>query len=656
MDYSKYINSIRLLSLNAIKKAKQGHVGMSMSAATITYTLFTKHINISSVDPKWINRDRFILSAGHGSLSIYSILHFSGLISLEEFKKFKNNSEIVPGHPEYLKNNFIDASTGPLGQGIGMAVGNAIAQKYIVNKFKSISDLFDHYVYALVGDGDIQEGISYESMSLAGKLKLNKLIVLHDSNDYQLDSSVETVFNEDLQKRMESMGWFYLKVNNEVDEIDLAISLAKKQDKPTYIEVKTLIGYGTKNINSNKSHSMSLSEDDIEYAKTIFDLKNEEFSFGQNIYDHFKTEVLNRNRKYEKWLNKFKEYERENNSDFIKFNNYLKRNYKIEEILKNIKFSKTSVATRNYVKDLMDCLKNHNSDFIIAGCADLEAATNIKINDSDFNYDYSSNNIKYGIREFAMGAITNGILLHSCLKTISGTFLVFSDYLKSAIRLGTLMSLPNFYIFTHDSYQVGGDGPTHQPIEQLAMLRSIPRVNVFRPCDETEFLAASYKALKSTSETNILVLTRQPLKSKINTSLKGTINDGGYVLESDQNPDITIAGCGSEIDLLFDVKQDLNDLNYKVKIVSIPSLNIFLNNKESKIKEILNSKYGLFTIEPSSDAYWYKLSSYVKSHIHFEAKEYGKSMDGDALYKEKGFNKDNIKNLILRKLIKYDNN
>lgn len=651
--HNKYINSMRMISLLAIKNAKQGHAGMSMSCAPILYTLYTNHMHISKKDPKWINRDRFILSAGHGSVALYSILHFAGLISLDDIKNFKKDTRLTPGHPEYLKDNYIDVSTGPLGQGVAMGVGSAIAQKYLENKFKNISDLIDHYTYVVVGDGDIQEGISYEAMSLAGKLKLNKLIILHDANFYQLDSSVNKVFDEDLHLRAKSMDWNYIEVkSDDFDSINNAINQAKVSDKPTYIKINTTIGYATKLANNNKSHSMNLVDEDIAYSQSILNTNNNGFEFDKQIYDYFESNVLDRNNKYQNWLNKIEEYKIKYPQEINKFLKFINQDFDITSVLKKIKFEKLNVPTRNYVKDLMTLLKENNVDYILAGCADLEAATNIKISDTDFNDNLDSNNIKYGIREFAMSAITNGILAHGVLKTISGTFLVFSDYMKSSIRLGALMELPNFYIFTHDCYQVGGDGPTHQPIEQLAMLRSIPNVNVFKPCDHKEFIASVYCALNSKKETNVLVLTRHGLDSNHKSSINDVINYGGYIIDDSIDADITLAGSGTEIDLLFETKAKLESLNIKTKIVSICNLKKFVNNKKDYIEKTLASKYGLLTVESSSDSYWYRLTKFVNNHIHFEANEFGKSMDGNLLYKQKGFNSENLLNLIKQNLIK----
>lgn len=650
--HNKCINAMRMLSLQAIKLAKQGHVGMSMSASPLVYTLYTNHINIAKDEPKWFNRDRFVLSAGHGSLTIYSVLHFCGLLSLDDIKGFKTKHSKTPGHPEYENDNYVDASTGPLGQGVAMAVGMAIAEKYLSNKFINLKGLIDHYTYAVLGDGDLQEGISYESMSLAGKLKLNKLIFLHDSNDFQLDSKVECVFNEDLKKRMESMNWNYIKVSNHFDSINKAIDNAKQSNKPTFIEVKTIIGEGSNKQNSNKSHSMSLKDEDIVNADKYFKTNHNDFNFDQSIYDYFNNTVIKRGtEEYKKWKNLGKEYAQKFPKEYSTFQKWINNDFgNLKDVILKTQISQQNVATRNYVKDILNYFKESQFDWLISGCADLEAATNIKIGNNNFNSDYTSNNILYGIREFAMSAITNGILLHSGLKTISGSFLVFSDYMKSSIRLGALMQLPNMYIFTHDSYQVGGDGPTHQPVDQLAMLRSIPNVLVHKPCDEKELMAAFDIALNSKNITNIIILTRHALDSTHNSSYLKT-KKGGYIIDDQKDADIVLAGCGSEIDLLFEVKKSLLKQNIKAKIVSIPCVQTLLTKKESYLLELFKSKKGLLTIEASSDSTWYKLYKYANNFYHFEAKEFGLSMDGDKLYKMKGFNEKNLISIIKKNLL-----
>lgn len=649
---NKNINAMRLLSLHAIKLAKQGHVGMSMSAAPLTYTLYTEHINIFKDDPKWINRDRFVLSAGHGSMSIYSVLHFAGLLSLDDIKAFKTKDSKTPGHPEYEHDNFIDASTGPLGQGAAMAVGMAIAEKYLNAKFAKLPGLLDHHTYAVVGDGDIQEGIVYEAMSLAGKLQLNKLIFLHDSNDYQLDSKVDLVFTEDLKKRMESMQWNYLKTSNDVAEISKAIEAAKKSNKPTYIEVKTIIGEGVHTQASNKAHSMALTDQDIVDANTHFHTAYKALKFEPEIYSYFEKHVVDRGaKKYAEWIKLAETYAQIEPALFQTFTKWAHNDFgDLQGLLSELKFPATGVATRNYVKDVLSFLNQHKSDWLMAGSADLVAATNVKIGDNCFNSDVHSNHIFYGIREFAMAAITNGILLHGGLKTISGTFLVFSDYMKSAIRLGALMQLPNIYIFTHDTYQVGGDGPTHQPVDQLAMLRAIPNVIVHKPCDEKEFISAFSEALTATKQSHVIILTRQNLSSDHNTSIK-LAKLGGYIVSGVANADVTLAGAGSEVDLLFATQKLLATLNINAKVVSIPCLQNFLKLDETLISKTLESKNGILTVEASSDASWYKLFKHGRRFYHVEANAFGKSMDGAQLYKDMGFDPQLLVSIIKKHIL-----
>lgn len=650
---NKYIDAMRMLSLQAIWKAKQGHAGMSMSAAPLTYTLYTKQINIAKEDPKWFNRDRFVLSAGHGSLSIYTVLHFAGLLTMEDMESFKTKHSKTPGHPEYEPDNFIDASTGPLGQGVGMAVGMAIAEKYLAAKFSTLKGLMDHHTYAVLGDGDLQEGIAYEAMSLAGTLKLNKLIFLHDSNNFQLDSSVSEVFTEDLEKRMESMEWDYIRTTNEPKEINAAIKKAKTHKRPTFIEVKTIIGEGLPTENSNKAHSMALTEAQLDQAADYYKWSKEKWTFDSEIYTHFREEVVDRgDKKYNDWKALCAKYKASQPKEYAKFVKFMKNNFTdLTKTITSTKFAAQNVPTRNYVKDLFATFDKKGVDWLISGCADLVAATNIKLGKTDFGKDPTSNNILFGIREFSMSAIANGIVLHGGLKTVTGTFLVFSDYMKSAIRLGAMMERPNFYIFTHDSYQVGGDGPTHQPVDQLAMLRAIPNVVVHKPCDEVEFAQAAAEAMASTKETHVLVLTRHPLSSGHATSCDKATK-GGYVLTGNGDADITLVGAGSEIDLLFASKELLEAKGISVKVVSVPSLNTFLKQPKAYITKTLASKSGVFSVEPSSDALWYKLAQYTSDFYHLEADSFGLSMDGGKLYADKGFNPKNVVKLAQKHLIK----
>ncbi|MGL4769063.1 MAG: transketolase [Mycoplasmoidaceae bacterium] len=646
---NEHLIAMRALSLNAIKKAKQGHTGMAMSAAPLTYTLFTKFINIKKDNPKWINRDRFVLSAGHGSLSIYSILHFAGILSIDDIKNHKQEGSKTPGHPEYEVDNYIDASTGPLGQGVAMSVGMAIAEVHLSSIFGNLKGLIDHYTYCLVGDGCLQEGISYESMSLAGKLKLNKLIVIHDSNDYQIDGNVNKTFIENLELRFKSMDWNYISSSNDCNEITLSIEKAKNSNKPTFIEVKTIIGEGTTAANSEKAHGLKVDDKEEEYFSTINNYTIEEFQFNDSIYKFFRENVIERGDiAYKKWIKIYQEYKSKFSQEIKKFDEYCKGNFpNISDVITHKKILSNNRATREYVKEYLEQI-SHNilTDWFLIGSADLASPTNVKIDlENDFSKNYSNCDIFYGIREFAMAAIQNGILLHHGLKTIDSTFLVFSDYMKPALRLGAMQKLPSIHIFSHDSYLVGGDGPTHQPYDQLPMLRAIANTYVYRPCDEVETEWVFNKMFSSKSNVQIGVFTRQPTLSHGFSSVEKA-QFGGYIFSEDSDAWITLVGGGSEIDILIDLKNKLNNIGIKVKIVSVPCLQLFIKNSESYLKNILYSKNSLLTIESSSDYMWYELHKYAKNSIHFGAYTFGESMDGNILYGKKGFDSLKLMNIL----------
>ncbi len=651
MENNKYVTAMRSIALQAIQKAGQGHTGMAISAAPINYTLFTKFINICKDNPKWINRDRFILSAGHGSMSFYSLLHFAGLLSLDEIKNHKQKGSLTPGHPEYEHDNFVDCSTGPLGQGVAMAVGMALNESYLENKFKQL-DLIDHYTYVVVGDGDIQEGISYESMSLAGKLKLNKLIMIHDSNDVQLDSKVCISFSENLELRMKSINWNYIKVSNNPLEIEKAILKAKTSDSPTFIEVKTIIGEGTLEQNNHKAHGLKVDENQIESFEKYFNTKLNNFEFDKEIYEHFESKITARGLEvYNDWLNKEKVAMNNYPDLYNEFKNYVEDNYFDVSKVLNHKELKKDLATRDYVGLFFKQLSNANLKDTIFGSADLSSATKTTFDTTKcFNNDKQYPEVLFGIREFAMAGIQNGILLHGGLRSLTSTFLVFADYMKSAIRLGAMMKLPSAYIFTHDSYQVGGDGPTHQPYDQLTMLRAIENVFVYRPCDEVETQFVFNELFSSKNETRIGIFTRQGLKSGFDTSIEKA-SKGGYIIESDENPEITLCASGSEIQLMNEVKKELNKENIKVKIVSMVCLQKFLNQDESYIKETLDSSKGIFSSEASADYLWYKLYKFANKFCHFGSYSFGASMDGNQLYKDKGFNVENFVSLIKKEIM-----
>lgn len=637
-----FVNAMRSVAAQTIHNAKQGHTGMAMSSAPIIYSLYISSMNISNVDSKWIDRDRMVLSAGHGSAILYSLFYLSKLISLNDLQNFRKKNSITPGHPEYEKNNFIDASTGPLGQGVANAVGMAIAEKYMNNRWKKLK-LIDHYTYVVAGDGDLQEGICYEAMSLAGKLNLNKLVLLHDSNDYQLDSAVSDVFNENLKKRCESCNWNYIKVSSLPTEIINALEIAKKSSKPTFIEVKTIIGEGTSKASNYKAHGLSITDDELKNINNYFKMNYKNWEFPSEIFDYFEKNVVIRGKeKYNKWISLTDLL-----SDEPDYKLFLKRvngNFNdVVELINSKTISKTNQPTKTYLKEYFDSLEECKD--ILTLSADLASTTNCKIGKTDFSKDINSGYVMAGIREFSMSAIQNGILLHKGLQCFSGTFLSFVDYQKSAIRVGALSNLNSNYILTHDSYLVGGDGPTHQPYDQLPMLRAIENVYTWRPIDEIELESILKHTFMNDGLTNCIVLTRQPTISGLNTKKDKTIL-GAYEIfnENPKDVDICLIASGSEVGLAIDsVKYLKENMNINIKIISAPSIKTFLEQDEEYIKSTIKSNFGVLCIEASSDYIWYKLNKYTNKNVEIlGAYTFGKSMDGKILYSDKGFNKENI--------------
>lgn len=636
------IGAIRYIGLKAIQEAKGGHVGMTISAAPITYILFTKFIKLNPENGKWINRDRFVLSGGHGSMSLYPIFYFANLLTLDDIKKFKTGDSKTPGHPEYENNidNFIDASTGPLGQGFAMAVGMAIAQKHISNKLGKYSDLIDNFTYVICGDGDLQEGITYEASAIAGKYELNKLIVLHDSNKYQLDSSVEKVSIENLKQRFESNNWNYLKCSNDPKEIAAAIKKAQlSKSKPTFIEVETIIAEGLKSQSSNKGHHGVVSNEDLNEFLKYHDLDFKNWNIDSKIIEHFQKTIIERgNKEVAKWNKKLAKANQ--NKEFNKLWNILISSKDYQQLFNRIKIKENNLATRVYLKTFLQSIKDFNP-FVIATCADLVSSTNVAITNETILENGQS--LPIGIREFAMGAIVNGISLYAKgIKAIGGTFLVFSDYIKSAIRLGALMKVPSVYAFTHDSYLVGGDGPTHQPYDQLPMLRAIENLNVYRPADEEELRYFLGVAFNSSTDSSAIILSRQNIKS-LNSKMKySDLEKGIHIVKDCKNPDYIIAASGSEVQLALEISQSINN----IRIISIPCLDLATKMSKKEKNKYFKAKKLFLTIEASADYKWFALHLNSQNNEHIGAYTFGKSMDGEILYSQKGFNKQSILKLL----------
>ena len=631
------INAIKALSIGQIDNAKSGHPGISLGAATILYTLYNKHIVVNPEDDKWFNRDRFVLSCGHGSALLYSILHFAGFnIKISDLKNFRKLNSITPGHPEYGVTPGVDATTGPLGQGLGMAVGMAIAESYLRNNF----NIHNYYTYALVSDGDLMEGISNEAASLAGTLKLGKLIVLYDSNKVSLDGFTKKIFTENVGDKFKAYGWDVKKVKNDVSSINKAIDRAKEiTNKPSLIEVKTIIGEGSILKNTNLVHGSPLSKDDIKelYKK----LKcNNPFEINEKLTSHFKNKVVKRYKQRENECKKgYKLLSKVENKvvKSIVDNNQSYNVFNIFEVLED-----DEKETRNTNSNVLNVLANRYDD-IIGGSADLFSSTKAYIkNGKDFS---SSNrcgkNIWYGIREHAMGAITNGLAL-SGLKPYCSTFLAFSDYLKPSIRIAAIMNIPSTYIFTHDSISVGEDGPTHEPIEQLGMLRSIPNLYVFRPADYNEIIG-TWNCILNNKKPSAIVLSRNDGGNI--SSDRYSVNRGAYIIrhEKDKYNAVLIAS-GSEVKLALNVSDRLLENGINTRVISMPCMKLFDMQSDSYKNEILGDISKRIIIEKSNDC---NLRKYVDNDSKLiNINRFGISASKEDILKEFGFDEDSIYNKI----------
>ncbi|MDU5460556.1 transketolase [Anaerococcus vaginalis] len=653
------VNAIRCLSLAQIEKANSGHPGLPMGASPMAYVLFNKILKTNPKNENWFNRDRFVLSAGHGSAMLYSLLHLSGYdLSIEDLKQFRQKGSKTPGHPEYSHTKGVEVTTGPLGQGIGQAVGLAIAEKHMQALYnKDDLKIIDHYTYVLCGDGDLMEGISYEAMSLAGHLNLNKLIVLYDSNDICLDGNLSSSFSENVEKRVKAQNWNYLKVEdgNNLEEIYKAIKKAKEnQNGPTLIEVKTIIGYGSKNQGTNKVHGAPIGEDDFSLAKNNYGWEFEDFEVPDEVYKTFEDGILkNGKEENKKWDEILKNYEEKYPEDYKELMIGISRKLP-KDFMKDVKkydSSMKALATRASSGEIIQDLSKITRNFW-GGSADLFASNKTDIKDEKSFSDENScgRNIFYGVREFAMAAIGNGIIAHGGSFHHVSTFFVFADYLKAAIRLSALSGHALTYVFTHDSIAVGEDGPTHEPIEQLAMLRSIPNTIVIRPADANETRLAWKIALESKNTPVILSLTRQNLPNLKQTENLEDINRGAYVIKDCENPELILIATGSEVSLAIDISKKLEEENKKVKVVSMPSMELFRMQDDSYKNEILPKNVKKVSIEMGSTFGWSEFTGDDGLNIGID--RFGISGKGEEVQEELGFCVEKIKEKITNKFFK----
>lgn len=593
------INAIRVLSADAIQKAKSGHPGLPLDAAPIAYELWAHHMNHNPANPDWLNRDRFILSGGHGSMLLYSLLYLYGYgdMTLDDLKEFRQLNSKTPGHPEYRHTVGVEATTGPLGAGMGMAVGMAIAEKHLASVFnKEGYPVIDHYTYALGGDGCMMEGISSEAFSLAGTLGLSKLIILYDSNNISIEGSTDLAFTEDVQKRMEAFGFQTLEVadGNDIDAVGKAIEEAKADtERPSFITIHTEIGYGCPNKQGKASaHGEPLGEDNVKEMKETLGWPSQEpFYVPDEVYAHYKELRDALAVKEEEWNKMYAEY----CEKFPEMKELMGQYFDCdcEALLKdNEEFWKRGEkpeATRAISGRILNTIKDIVPN-LMGGSADLAPSNKTYLSDKgDFAADCpSGRNMHFGVRELAMGAIGNGMMLHGGLHSYVATFFVFSDYIKPMARLSSIMKVPMTYVYSHDSIGVGEDGPTHEPIEQLAMLRAMPNFHVFRPCDAVETEAAWYSALTSKETPTAIVLTRQnlaPMAGSSKDALKG-----GYILEDcEGTPDLILIATGSEVELAAGAKSVLEEKGKKVRLVSMPCVDIF-EEQTDEYKEMVLPK------------------------------------------------------------------
>ncbi|MFB1081008.1 transketolase [Jeotgalibacillus sp. JSM ZJ347] len=649
------INTIRTLSIDAIDKANSGHPGLPMGAAPFAYTLWTQFMNHNPKNPDWFDRDRFVLSAGHGSMLLYSLLHLSGYdLSLDEIKNFRQWGSKTPGHPEYKHTKGIEATTGPLGQGIGMAVGMAMAEKHLSAKYnREKYNVVDHYTYTLCGDGDLMEGVSSEAASLAGHLQLDKLIVLYDSNDISLDGDLDRSFSESVKQRFESYNWQYIRVDDGNDVADVADAIKKAKadtSRPTMIEIKTVIGFGSPNrAGTSKAHGAPLGADETTLAKEAYQWEAEEsFYVPDEVYKRFEELVAqNGVEKENEWNEKFQSYksaypelaqELEN-----AMNGKLADNW--DQELPVYEEGK-ALASRASSGEVLNAISK-TVPTLFGGSADLAGSNNTMMKDeADFTPETpEGRNIWFGVREFAMGTALNGMALHGGLRVYGGTFFVFSDYVRPAIRLSALMGVPVTYVFTHDSIAVGEDGPTHEPVEQLPSLRAMPGLSVIRPADGNEVAAAWKLSMEAQDHPTTLVLTRQGLPTLPGTaeSAYEGVKKGAYIVSPSEKDeaDVLLLASGSEVGLAYEAQQSLREKNIDAAVVSMPSWDRFeKQSAEYKQSVLPKNVKKRFAIEMASPLGWERYTGDEGEVLGIDT--FGASAPGGKVLEEYGFTVENV--------------
>ncbi|HSW53621.1 MAG TPA: transketolase [Ignavibacteriaceae bacterium] len=648
------INTIRCLAIDAIQKANSGHPGMPMGCAPIAYRLYTKYMKHNPANPNWLNRDRFILSAGHGSMLLYSILHLCGYkISMDDLKNFRQWKSITAGHPEYGLAPGVETTTGPLGQGFANAVGMAIAQEYLGSLFnKPDVKILDHFIYGICSDGDLMEGISHEAASLAGHLKLGKLIFFYDDNGITIDGKTSLAFSEDIKKRFEAYHWQVLNIDdvNDLSQIDNAVEHAQKDtSKPSIIITKTHIGFGSPNKqDSAASHGAPLGEAEVKLTKKNLGWPEDKpFYIPEEVSDHFSKMKSSFNDYESDWNNLFIIYKKKYPSEAEKLLKYFNNDFGSEwvEALPSFTNYSEQIATRSASGKVLNSI-SPKLPTLIGGSADLAESNNTLINGQSVfsSENYSGRNIYFGIREHAMAGIINGMALYGGVIPYCGTFLIFSDYMRPSIRLASLMKLRTIYVFTHDSIGLGEDGPTHQPIEQLAVLRAIPGMVVIRPADANETVEAWKYAIEHKSSPVALVLTRQkvPVLDRTKMTSAENLSKGAYILvQSEKNPEVILMASGSEVALGVDVFHSLQAEGISARVVSFPSWELFdIQSDEYKESVLPKSAKARISIEAGIKQGWEKYLGEYGEAISIE--KFGASAPSEVLFKEYGFTKEAV--------------
>ena len=652
MRQSDPINALRFLSIDAVQKANSGHPGMPMGMAEIATALWKNHLQHNPLNPTWFNRDRFVLSNGHGSMLLYSLLHLTGYaLSIDDIKDFRQLRSKTPGHPEYDLDTGIETTTGPLGQGIGNAVGMAISEKILAAEFnKEDIKPIDHYTYVFLGDGCLMEGVSHEACSFASTHNLGKLICFYDQNGISIDGEIENWFTDDSVKRFDGYGWQTICVDgHNVEDIDEAIVKAKNEtNKPSMIFCKTTIGFGSPNKSGTADvHGAPLGDEEIEKTRKALDWQYSPFEVPEDIYEFWNSKDSG-NKVNANWDEIVKNYQEKYPDESIELHRRIKgqmpENFEenFKAFLDDCNLNNLSMATRKASKACLDFFVKEMPE-LIGGSADLTPSNNTySASSSTFsNKNPSGNHINYGVREFGMSAIMNGMVLHGGIKPYGATFLVFTDYARNAVRLSALMGLPNIFVYTHDSVALGEDGPTHQPIEHMVTLRSTPNLNNWRPADLVETAVAWKDAVSSTKTPTCLIFSRQGTSAITRTPEQlNSIQMGGYLLKANDTSDITIVASGSELQLALDASVELEKDSINANVVSMPSLDIFLDQSEEYQNTIIDTSKPVLVVECGHPNSWYKILNRSDKVIGIES--FGESAPGNVLLEHFGFTIENV--------------